>query len=116
MLSESGSVFLCCGPTDMRKSICGLAAIVEQRFGLNVFNDAMYVFCGRSRDKLKILQWQHNGFWLYYRRLERGKFAWPSTPQETMQETELRQLRWMLDGLRMEQAQAHTEVHYKYMV
>ncbi|GAC42876.1 IS66 family insertion sequence element accessory protein TnpB [Paenibacillus popilliae] len=71
-------VYLACGATDMRKSIDGLAAMVQEQFGLNPFSLALFVFCNRRRDKLKILHWDHAGFWLYYRRLERGSFQWPA--------------------------------------
>lgn len=79
MLSAEGSaaVYLCCGSTDMRKSIDGLAAIVTYCFDLDPMNQALYVFCNKERNKLKILVWDHNGFWLYYRRLERDRFRWP---------------------------------------
>ena len=70
-------VHLACGNTDMRKNIDGLAALVTHSFDLDLFSNALFVFCNKDCDKLKILHWDHNGFWLYYRRLERGRFRWP---------------------------------------
>ncbi len=105
MLSvPSDQVYLACGATDLRKSIDGLAALVQQGFALNPFSPAWFVFCNRDRDKLKILHWDHAGFWLYYRRLERGRFQWPTTP--TTRVITRRQLQWLLDGLALEQPRA----------
>jgi transposase len=72
--TSASPVYLACGATDMRKSIDGLAAAVQEQFALDPFSSALFVFCNRRRDKLKILHWDHAGFWLYYRRLERGSF------------------------------------------
>lgn len=105
-----GQVVLACGSTDLRKSIDGLAALVSQSFELDPFAPSLYVFCNRQRDKLKILHWEHNGFWLYYRRLERGRFQWPAEGQEGALTVSRRQLQWLLDGLSMEQRQAHAAV------
>ena len=55
----------------------GLAVLVKEGFNLDPFSTCLYVFCNSKRDKLKILKWDHNGFWLYYRRLEKGRFQWP---------------------------------------
>jgi len=66
----------------MRKSINGLAAIVESSFALDPFDQALFVFCNRQRNRLKILTWEDNGFWLHFKRLERGHFKWPA-PGET---------------------------------
>ncbi len=60
-------VYLVCGMTDMRKSIDGLAAIVGEGFQLDPFAPALFVFCHRQRNKLKILHWETNGFWLLFR-------------------------------------------------
>ncbi|WP_221900084.1 IS66 family insertion sequence element accessory protein TnpB [Bathymodiolus platifrons methanotrophic gill symbiont] len=75
-------VYLATGVTDMRKSINGLSLIVSEQFGHDPFNGSVFVFCNRSRDKLKILYWECNGFWLYYRRLDKGKFKWPAELNE----------------------------------
>ena len=83
MLTFGGkAVYLACGYTDMRKSINGLAAIVDGSFGLNPFSAAIFVFCNRDRDRIKILEWDGDGFWLYFKRLERGRFRWPDSAAE----------------------------------
>lgn len=62
------------------------------------------------------LYWDHNGFWLVYRRLERGTFRWPSEhPKEPMVIT-LRELRWLLDGLSLEQRHAHPAVSARRVI
>jgi len=102
-------VYLACGPTDLRKSIDALAALVQESFGLDPFSPSLFVFCNRERNKLKILYWEHNGFWLFYRRLERGTFQWPSGSEGTLTVSS-RELRWLLDGLSLSQRKAHPKV------
>lgn len=94
----------------MRKSIDGLAAIVSLDFKLDPFSDCLFVFCNKSADRLKILHWDYNGFWLYCRRLETGKFQWPGVGDTQTLTISRRQFKWLLDGLSFEQSQAHTPV------
>ena len=73
-------VYLACGATDLRKSIDALAALVQIGFDLDPFVGAWFVFCNKDRDKVKILRWDYGGWWLYYRRLDCGRFTWPKSP------------------------------------
>jgi transposase len=69
-------IYLACGATDMRNSIEGLSSAVESRFKLSPMTEAIFVFCNASRNRLKILEWDGDGFWIHYKWLERGKFPW----------------------------------------
>jgi transposase len=70
-------VYLHRAPVDFRLSINGLAALVEQALGLDPFAPALYVFSNRRRNRVKILGWDRNGFWLLLKRLEEDRFIWP---------------------------------------
>lgn len=103
-------VYLALGATDLRKSIDGLAIIVQESFKLDPFSKSLFVFCNRKQDKIKILQWDHNGFWLYYKRLEKGKFKWPTGKSGDKLSLTQREFNWLLDGLSIHQQEAFTEV------
>jgi len=89
-------VYLATGATDLRKAIDGLSAIVQHSFDLSPYEPALFVFCNRKRDKLKILHWDA-GFWLYYRRLEQQVFDWPNTDDPVVC-TSLAEFQWLLLG------------------
>lgn len=103
-------VYLATGFTDMRKSINGLSLIVSEQLGHDPFAGSVFVFCNRSRDKLKILHWECNGFWLYYRRLDKGKFHWPMEVSASALSLTQRELQWLLAGLAYQNIQAHQPV------
>lgn len=109
-------VYLALEPCDMRKSIDGLAIIVREQFNLDPFCSALFVFCNRSRNKLKLLFWQHNGFWLCYRRLESGKFKWPKDTEKDVIVINTRELNWLLDGLDLQQKKAHPKVYARTII
>ena len=73
-LPHTVRIFLARDPVDFRKAFDGLCAIVRDEFGDDPFSGALFVFFNRARDRAKILLWDRNGFVLYYKRLERGRF------------------------------------------
>jgi len=75
-------IYIVCGHTDMRKSIDGLAAIIQQQYQLDLFSNSAFLFCRRRRNRMKVLLWEDSGFLLLYKRLENGKFSWPRNEQE----------------------------------
>ena len=90
--------------------------LVQQGFELDPFSPSLFVFCNRQRNKIKVLQWDSTGFWLHYRRLERGRFQWPSVHEGKTVTITQRQLRWLLDGLSLNQRQAHPEVTVRTVI
>lgn len=113
----AAQVWLYPGFADMRRSIDGLAILTQTVIGQNPLDDHLFVFCGRDRRRLKILYWDKNGFWLFYRRLENGKFRWPylGHPSEQSMTISRSQLKWLLDGLSIDQPLAHAPVTYQFV-
>ena len=96
------TVYLCCGHTDMRKQINGLMTIVKDSFDLDPFDKALFIFCNRSRNRLKALEWDEDGFWLYFKRLEKGKFRWPKPGETSVMTLTTDELSVLLSGVRIE--------------
>lgn len=109
-------VYLALGPTDLRKSIDGLALIVQEKFHLDPFSRNLYVFCNRKRDKIKILEWDTSGFWLHYKRLEKDTFRWPEDITGTHITIDERSFRWLLDGLSIQESMAHQPVEQRQII
>ena len=103
-------VYLACGVTDMRKSINGLSAIVEASFKLDPYDGALFVFCNRSRDRIKILVWDEDGFWLHFKRLEKGRFKWPTLERDATMTLTSEELTYLLSGTRVELKLKRNEV------
>lgn len=78
MFSDVPEVFLYRDFVDFRKSINGLSLIVEQKMQVSPLTGSVFVFCNKGRDKLKVLYWDKTGFVLWYKRLEKDKFKWPT--------------------------------------
>lgn len=112
-LSRVEHIFIANGATDLRMGIDGYASIVAGNFKQDVFSKSIFLFCNRNKDKLKILYWDNNGFWLCYKRLEEGKFKWLKQQQSESTEINQQQLRWLLEGLSMKQEKAFKKVEGK---
>ena len=109
--ANPAQVFVAPGTTDMRKSINGLSILVVDQFGLDPFTGSLFAFCNRKRDIIKILYWEHNGFCLWHKRLEKDRFPWPET-KESVLNIGGRELTWLLDGLSIDQQDAHQRLTY----
>ena len=97
---------------DFRKNINGLASLVEHGLGMNAFANAVFVFGNRSKDRIKILGWDRNGFWLLQKRLEGARFVWP-VKDSTVVELTVQQLHWLLAGIDLRAMRGHTAVTYQ---
>lgn len=104
-LAERTTVYVVTGYTDMRKGIDGLAAIVSGKLSLDPFSKNLFLFCGKNARKLKGLLWENDGFLLLNKRLENGRYRWPRDETEARMLT-VQQLRWLLEGLEIEQSKA----------
>ena len=121
-LNPNLSVYLHREPIDFRKNINGLAALVELTaksveagkydLVLDPFASAVYVFGNRRRDRVKILGWSRNGFWLLQKRLESERFIWPRENQRVMELT-VQQLHWLLEGIDLAAMRGHEILRYK---
>jgi len=104
-------VYIATGSTDMRKAINGLSILVESRMELDPFSSHIFVFSNKRRNMIKVLYWEHNGFCLWQKRLERERFRWPQSGEEVVRISP-RELRWLLDGLEVVQGSAHRPLQY----
>ena len=102
-------VYIAIGSTDMRKSINGLSALVEGELELDLFSGSLFAFCNRRRDLVKILYWQHNGFCVWLKRLEKDLFRWPESEEEVLEVSDVA-LEWLLNGLDLNDA--HQQLPY----
>lgn len=110
MIDISGSIFVCTAYVDMRKSIDGLSQLVFEFMSITSLNSikstpevidigtSVFVFINRTKDKIKILVKESNGFCLIYKRLDRGCFKINFTTKGPVSVSK-QQLRWLLDGL-----------------
>jgi transposase len=99
-LPPSVRIYFATELADMRKGINRLRALVESTLRCDPYAGHLFVFVGKSRDKVKILFWDRSGFVLYLKRLEKGRFQLPTVDRRRMHvEMEPAQLAMLLDGI-----------------
>jgi transposase len=114
-LRENIRVYLCTEPTDMRRSINGLSAMIQDLFQKAPQSESLFVFGNRYKDKVKCLFWDRNGFVLYYKRLEKGRFTISKELSEcTHLELSQMQLEWLLAGLDFATMSKFSELNYSH--
>ena len=99
MLSAGTRVWLCFEPVDMRLSFDGLASWVQNTLNCDPFGGECFVFRSKSGHSLKMLVWDGLGFWLHYRRLEKGSFVWPQVSARRVIELSAAQCALLTQGL-----------------
>ena len=112
MFVDVGAVYLHRDAVDFRKSINGLSLIVEQAMGLSLYEPAVFVFCNKRRDKLKVLYWDSSGFCLWYKRLEEERFKWPCKEKKATISLTEEQFHWLLRGVDIRQLKPHVTLNY----
>jgi len=110
-ITEYSGIYLACGVTDLRKSVDGLANIVRQDFEMDPFGNYLFLFCNRSRSRMKGICWDRNGFCLYYKRLDGqgAKFVWPDKA-DAVRGVSVAQLKLLLGGLSVDPPRGFSEV------
>lgn len=84
--------------------------VVKNSFDLDPFDESVFVFCNRKRDRIKILEWDGDGFWLYFKRLEKGHFRWPQPGDSPTMILEPEELSFLLGGVKVELKLKRNEV------
>lgn len=111
-LDESLKIHLSLEAVDMRKSINGLSIRVFEDMQLNPQDRALYIFYNRSRDKIKCLYWDKNGFVLIYKRLEKGRLKFSKSLSGSVYELNHQQLSWLLAGFDFVQMSQYPELNF----
>jgi len=97
-LPSGTRVWLAAGVTDLRRGFDGLAALVQTQLQTDPFSGHLFAFRGRRGDLIKVLWWDGQGLCLFAKRLERGRFVWPSAPSGSVALTPA-QLSMLLEGI-----------------
>jgi len=98
LFNFSTPIWLYPQPIDFRKQIDGLVLLVADQLNCDPTSGQLFLFRNRGANKIKMLWWDKNGFWLLYKRLEKGGFKFPGVGEKAM-EIETEQLSWLLSGL-----------------
>jgi transposase len=97
-LPPATRVWLACGATDMRKGMCGLALMAQEVLKQNPHSGALFAFRGRRGDLIKLLWHDGQGLCLFSKKIDRGKFIWPTT-QSGVAHLSGAQLSMLLEGI-----------------
>jgi transposase len=94
----NATIWLYDKPVDFRKQIDGLVILVADSLKLEPTSGQLFLFRNKTANKIKMLWWDRNGFWLFYKRFEKGKLVFPKVRNEVLELTR-DQMGWLLSGL-----------------
>jgi transposase len=103
LLPDSVKILVCTAPADLRRGFDGLAALTREVIEQDPLSGQLFVFANRRGNRLKILWWQHGGYCLFYRRLERGTFRLPRSTSSSMK-IDAATLTLILEGIDLSEA------------
>ena len=105
-ISGATSIYIICGYTDMRKSIDGLTTVIKDQLKADPQPFSIYLFCGRRRDRIKVILKEPDGMVMIYKRLTaEGCYRWPRDKSEVRNLT-WREFDWLMSGLDIDQPKA----------
>jgi transposase len=111
-LRDEIKIYVSLQPVDARKSIDGLCACILDSFEENPQCGNLFIFFNKSRDKVKMLWWDANGFILHYKRLEKSRFIVPRLAELDKLEISQAQLHGLLAGLDFSLMRHFPEINY----
>ena len=109
LFSFNNDIWLYPKPIDFRKQIDGLVMLIADELKLNPTSGQLFLFRNNRANKIKLLYWDRNGFWLCYKRLEKGRLKFPGIFNEAMLLSK-EQFSWLLSGLDIMKQQLLPEV------
>jgi transposase len=109
----NNKIWFCQDPVDFRKQIDGLVMLISAQLKQDPTSGQIYIFRSKRKDRIKLLLWERNGFWLLYKRLEKGGFIFPNHEDEEVEMT-AEKLNWLLSGLDITTLKALPSVESKY--
>lgn len=113
-ISEFEHLYIHRRPVDMRKSINGLAAIVQTEMKLDLRSSSLFIFSNKPRTHLKMLYFDRSGFALWLKRLEESRFPWPIDEDEDTVSISLTDLGHLLSGINV--FTRFRDIHFEHVV
>ena len=115
MLNHFPKVYLASKPIDMRKSYQGLSGLVENTLKQDPFSGCLFVFFNKNHNRLKILYWHINGFCIWQKRLEKGRFQVPASSQLCSIDMSTYQLDGLIQGINWDKIPTPKVLSYKFL-
>lgn len=112
LIVKRRNIFVCAVPVDFRQGVDGLCGMVVDYFESKP-QEGIYVFYNKSKNRLKLLLWHHNGFMLIYKRLEKGRFPFKFSSEKRRISLEEKQLQGLLLGLDWQQINEWEDINFE---
>ena len=112
-LSNNEGIYLFSGPTDLRKSIDGLLILIQESFSISDMRNKIFMFSNKHKNRLKIIEIDIDGVWLYQKRLTKDEFRWPKVEYGKLSLSK-DELNYLLMGMDITQIHLPIDIKYTY--